>query len=354
MNGFTRVTGSEMEHELRDPPRMTPRVAASGLAAMLAALFCAVSAHAQGTPATATPSATTPAPAATPAPADGAGDAGPVAGPSPAAAPDGAVSGMGDINLYPKRVVIDDHNRVQSVGLYNKTTNTGDYDISIGDMMMTSDGRLVDLTQVSDAAAKVRVKGATTLLRWSPHRVTLPGSEAQMVRIMAHVPPDLPPGEYRAHFSAVAVPPDDGGVSIQDAAGQKQASGIGVHITPRFGISIPVILRVGETTLTTGIADPSVFTIPGGGKALHFRITRSGTRSAFGDVVVTAPGQKNPVAAVRGVGVYTEIDARDVNIPFDPKADPASYGPGAKLTITYLDDDVNPGKTLVSQVFTVP
>ena len=340
--GMARVTGARKCQHASDP----------GIAAALAMLICASGLHAQGTPASQTATAT---PAPSPAtPADAASDAGPVAGPAPAAAPDGAVSGMGDINLYPKRVVIDDHNRVQSVGLYNKTTNTGDYDISIGDMMMTTDGRLVDLAQVSDAAAKARVKGATLLLRWSPHRVTLPGSEAQMVRIMAHVPPDLPPGEYRAHFSAVAVPPDAGGVSIEDAAGKQQATGIGVHITPRFGISIPVILRVGETTLATGIADPSVFNLTGGGKALHFRITRSGTRSAFGDVVVTAPGQKNPVAAVRGVGVYTEIDARDVNIPFDPKADPASYGHGAKLTITYIDDDVNPGKTLASQVFTVP
>ena len=132
------------------------------------------------------------------------------------------------------------------------------------------------------------------------------------------------------------------------------AYGMGVHITPRFGISIPVILRVGDTTLSAGLASPGVINLPTGGKALRLRITREGTRSAFGDLAVTAPGAKSPVALLRGVGVYTEIDSREVTLPFDPKADPKSYASGAKLTITYTDDDADPGKVLAKQDYVVP
>lgn len=277
-------------------------------------------------------------------------------GPTNAQSPVGAVGGMGDINLYPKRVVIDDHNRVASVGVYNKTANTGDYDITINDMMMTGDGRLIDLaTAKADDPVRARVKPASELVRWSPHKFTLPGNESQMIRIMARVSADLPPGEYRTHFSAIAVPPGDDGLTIDEAAkGQQTTSGIGVKITPRFGISIPVIIRVGETTLTSGLKDLAVTTAPGGQKLLRLTITRSGTRSSFGDITVTAPGAAKPVAMIRGVGVYPEIDERTVMVPVEPTIDAHFTASGAHLTVSYVDDDYAPGKTLAKQDFIVP
>jgi len=277
-------------------------------------------------------------------------------GPTTAQTPAGSVSGMGDINLYPKRVVIDDHNRVASVGVYNKTANTGDYDITIADMMMTTDGRLVALaTAKDDDPTRARVKGASEMVRWSPHRFTLPANESQMVRIMARVSPDLPPGEYRTHFSAIAVPPGDDGLTIDEATrGKPSSSGIGVKITPRFGISIPVIIRVGETTLTSGLKDLAVTAAPDGQKLIRLTITRSGTRSSFGDVTITASGAPKPVAMIRGVGVYPEVDQRTVMVPVDPAIDARFIASGAKLTVSYVDDDFAPGKTLARQDFIVP
>lgn len=290
--------------------------------------------------------------ASVPAPAG----AGSTTAQAPAALPAGSVGGMGDINLYPKRVVIDDRNRVASVGVYNKTGNTGDYDISLADMMMTTDGRLVDLASAKDGdPVKARVKGAVDMVRWSPHRFTLPGNESQMVRIMARVSPDLPAGEYRTHFSAIAVPPGDDGLTIDEATRGKQATGgIGVRITPRFGISIPVIIRVGETTLTSGLKDLSVTSAPDGQKMIRLTITRSGTRSSFGDVTVTAAGAPKPVAMIRGVGVYPEVDERSVTLPVDPTLDARFVASGTKLTVSYVDDDFAPGKTLAKQDFIVP
>ncbi|TCM19785.1 hypothetical protein EDF56_103428 [Novosphingobium sp. PhB165] len=268
--------------------------------------------------------------------------------------PEGAVGGMGDINLYPKRVVIDDRARIASVGLYNRSIERGEYDIAIADKMMTSDGRLLDIETVTDPVERAKVHGAAAMLRWSPRRVVLGGSEAQTIRIMARVAPDTPPGEYRSHFSAVAVPPEDSSYSIEQAAGGQKLNSIGVRIVPRFGISIPVIVRVGQTTLTAGIENAHLVPLPGGGRGLQLTITRSGTRSAFGDIAVTAPGAKAPLAVLRGLGVYTEIDARQVTVPLDPAADPRLLASGAKLTVTYTDDDVDPGKVLASRDITVP
>lgn len=275
--------------------------------------------------------------------------------PAPAALPAGAVGGMGDINLFPKRVVIDERTRIASVGLYNRAAAPGEYEITVSDMAMQRDGRLVDLATVQDPAARDAVHTASGFLRWSPRHVALPASEAQMVRIMARVPPELPAGEYRSHFTVVSVPPETGGTSIDEAAGGEAGSGgIGVRIVPRFGISIPVIVRVGETTLSAGFKDLKLVTAPGTPPALSFTLTRAGTRSAFGDITVTAPGAKKPIAEIKGIGVYTEIAERAVQVLIDPATEPRFLARGTRWTVSYVDDDMSPGKVLARQEFVVP
>ncbi|RPF72276.1 fimbrial biogenesis chaperone [Aurantiacibacter spongiae] len=281
-------------------------------------------------------------------------------GPPPAASvaepPEGSVSGMGDVNLYPKRVVIDRRQRVASIGLYNRTADKGDYEISILDMLMGPDGNLYRLDNLPDGANADRLQAASSMLRYSPRRVELRGNEAQTVRIMARPPADLPDGEYRAHFQVISKPRDaDQGLSIDDAVNGLAASGqgIGVSIRPRFGIAIPVIVRVGETTLDVSLSEPRLVETDAG-PAIALTINRSGTRSAFGDLIVTAPGSDEPVAIARGVGVYPEVDTRDVLLGIDADFDRTLLRSGTTLTVTYLDDDVTPGATLAMREFQVP
>ncbi len=275
--------------------------------------------------------------------------------PSPAPLPPaGSVSGMGDVNIYPKRIVIDGRQRLGSLGMFNHTASPGEYEIGLSDMMMTSEGQLIELSTVTDEAARARVRTAGSLLRWSPHHVSLAGNEAQTVHIMVRISPDLPPGEYRSHFSVISVPDLSGGLTIDEAAGATSVSGIGVRIVPRFGISVPIIVRVGDTTLTSGLKDLTIASVPDGGKIVSLTITRAGTRSSFGDIAVVPAGSKNPIAQVMGIGVYTEVTERKVQIPIIPKSDPKFYARGARLTVIYTDDDVAPGRVLAKQEFTVP
>lgn len=185
---------------------------------------------------------------------------------------------------------------------------------------------------------------------------SLASTSMEQGRIMARIPPDLPPGEYRSHFSVVQIPPggEGGGFSVDDMSEQSASRSVGVRITPRFGISIPVIVRVGETTVQTGLRDLAVKTLSDGRKVVALTITRSGTRSAYGDITVMAPGQLKPVAIIKGIGVYPEVDSRPVNVPIDPKVPASAYAPGAKLMVTYTDDDYRPGEILARQDFVVP
>lgn len=267
--------------------------------------------------------------------------------------PAGSVGGMGDVNIYPKRVVIDDRHRIASLGLYNRSASPGEYEITVSDKLMRPDGSLVELDSVTDPAERARVRSVANLVKWSPRRVSLAGNEAQTVRIMAHVPPDLPPGEYRSHFAVVSNPAAAEAQTLDEATSGNQPSGIGVRIIPRFGISIPVILRVGETTLNVTLADIALVETPRG-KAVRLTIRRDGTRSAFGDIAVTVPRAKGPVAEVMGIGVYTEVGARTVEIPITPGIDPRLLAPGTRLTVTYTDDDAAPGKVLARSDFVLP
>ncbi|MBC2668167.1 hypothetical protein ACFOON_11455 [Novosphingobium piscinae] len=267
--------------------------------------------------------------------------------------PAGSVGGMGDVNIYPKRLVIDDRNRLATIGLYNRSASPGEYDIAVGDKLMTPEGNLLEFDAVTDPAARARLRSAAAMLRWSPRRVALGGSEAQTVRVMVRVPPGLAPGEYRSHFTIVSAPPAADALSIDSATGTAPSQGIGVRIVPRFGISIPVIVRVGETTLAVGLKDLALGEGPAG-RTINLTITRAGTRSAFGDIRITMAGSKVPVAEVLGVGVYTEVDSRSVQVPLNPKADPRLLVRGARLTATYTDDDTAPGKVLAKQDFVLP
>lgn len=270
-----------------------------------------------------------------------------------AAPPPGSVGGMGDINLFPKRVVLNGRRGIATVGLFNRAADAGIYEIEIVDMAMTPRGELVRFDNGLDEATKAKVRTASAFLRHSPRRVTLQGSESQIIRLMARATADLPDGEYRSHFTVVSVPEADG-FNIEEAVGGNQGSGIGVTIRPRFGIAIPVFVRVGATTLDVGITAAKLVTQPDGSRAIAFTLTRSGTRSAFGDITVRAQGAAKPIAISKGIGIYPEVDTRVVEVPVDPATDPRFLAKGARLTIEFVDDDFSPGSKLAEHAFAVP
>lgn len=260
---------------------------------------------------------------------------------------------MGDVNLFPKRVVMNDRREISTIGLYNKTTDDGDYEIAIVDMAMTPDGRLVRFDNDLDQATKVKVRTASSMLRYSPRRVTLRGSESQLIRVMARAGADLPDGEYRSHFVVTSVP-DQSGFSIDQAVNAGGSDTIGVSIRPRFGIAIPIFVRIGATTLDVGISNAQVLTAPDGSRAVAFTLSRTGTRSAFGDVTIKAQGSSKPIAISKGVGIYPEVDTRQVIVPVDEEADPRFLSRGTRLTIEFIDDDFSPGSKLAEHAFLVP
>src|SRR5207247_2335822 len=72
------------------------------------------------------------------------------------------------------------------------------------------------------------------------------------IRIAAHAPQGLPDGEYRVHLLFRAIPPAT--PVVQPAASQPE-KGVRFQLTPIYGVTIPVIVRLGNLQATAGIAN---------------------------------------------------------------------------------------------------
>jgi hypothetical protein len=120
--------------------------------------------------------------------------------------------------------------------------------------------------------------------------------------------------------------------------------GVQFKLTPIYGVTIPVIVRLGNLQATAGIANVQLEKKPGG-DAVGFDITRTGTRSTYGEVRVLKPGVKDPIAMEKGVAVYTEVGTRHVSVPVTASYKGDLSGP---VTVEYIET-TDDGSHLLAQ-----
>jgi hypothetical protein len=82
---------------------------------------------------------------------------------------------------------------------------------------------------------------------------------------------------------------------------------------------------------------------------VSLELVRAGGNSLFGNLEIRAKGKKEPIGLMRGVGVYTEIGYRAVLLPI--QRSPAA---GEQFELTFVDDDVTPGRVIARSTFTAP
>jgi len=251
----------------------------------------------------------------------------------PADAQPAAAPAPGDLMVMPSRIVLEGRAHSMEVMLRNQGSVAGTYRIFVKEMRMTSDGDLQD---------RDKAPGETTaadLVRFSPHQVLLGPGETQTIRIQTRIPEGLPDGEYRSHLVFEGVPTAE----IPQPPGADAPHTLSVILRPIFGISIPLILRHGETQGRISLADLS-FQAPataGDPPELDLNLVRTGNRSLLGDLeasVASGTTQKagTVVGRLRGVAVYDSIPARTVKLYLAGAA--ADYK-GGRLKVTYTPKD---------------
>jgi len=233
-----------------------------------------------------------------------------------------ASAGVGDLLVAPTRIVLDGRRGTELV-LNNIGDDTATYRISVEFRRMTPDGLLDDVTEPSAAE-----KAAADMLVYAPRRVTLAPHEPQSIRIAARPPQGLPDGEYRVHMLFRAVPPP----TPVTPAGE-QPKGVQLRLIPIYGVTIPVIVRLGNLEAKAGIANVHLDK-KDGQTAVALELSRSGARSTFGEVRVLKAGFKDPIATQKSVAVYTELNARNLTIPLSEDFKGDVSGP---VTVQYVE-----------------
>jgi len=234
-----------------------------------------------------------------------------------------AGAGVGDLLVAPTRIVLDGRKGTEII-LNNIGDEPATYRISVEFRRMTPDGNLVDVT---DATAQE--KAAADMIVYAPRRVTLAPHEPQSIRIAARPPQGLPDGEYRVHLLFRAIPPS----TPVAASGAEAAKGLQLQLIPVYGVTIPVIVRLGNLEAKAGISNVQVEKTDGK-PAIGLDLSRSGTRSTFGEVLVLKPGVKDPIATLKSVAVYTELGKRHVDVPLDENYKGELSGP---VTVQYVE-----------------
>ena len=254
------------------------------------------------------------------------------------------VKGVGDLAVVPHRVVFQGRDRAAEVMLRNDGSTSATYRILIKEMVMLPSGRLDDRTKAPGEIT------AVDLVRMTPRQVELKPGEVQMVRFQLRKPAELAEGEYRSHVLFQAVPPAD--VPEPEAAPGEHA--LSFKLTPIFGITIPIIVRHGNLKAQLGISKAQAMP-PEKDEApwtLAFSLERRGNSSVLGDlkVQVEKGGQLQRglvLAQMKGIGIYTGLEAREIRLPLDPARRGALRGAQLRITFTPTDGHASPVTALV-------
>jgi hypothetical protein len=258
-----------------------------------------------------------------------------------------------DLNVSPKRVVFDAATHSATVFVFNQGSEPGSYSLELADQVMMPDGRILKVADAAadpaGAAASQRLASAKGFVIITPRRVSLGPHESQTVRIRALPPADAAPGEYRTHLVVSALPPQDAGLTAEQAAGKADDKTLSVKVIALYSIAIPLIVRQGAPEVS-GHLDNVTVSAEGDHSVVAMELVRDGKNSIYGDIDVRVGGAKGAVVgAVTGVGVYPEVDRRSLRLALTRKV-----AAGEHLTVQWRDQDVKPGSLIAAKDLTGP
>jgi len=255
------------------------------------------------------------------------------------------------VSISPTRVVFEGRTRTASVTLINRGNEASTFRISFEHKRMTEDGQFETIKNPKPGEIF-----SDQMIRYSPRQVDLPPGQSQVVRLLLRKPPNLADGEYRSHMLFREVPEQSSQSIEQQTGKQKQMI---ISIKPVLGISIPVIVRQGNTSAEAQLVKNELQNIsPDMTKGmLVLKIKRTGNSSVYGDILATYHKNDNDkkgviVAQVNGIAVYTPNDTRTLNLPVQAPAG-IKLG-GGRIDVVYRTSPKEGNKVLAQGYAEVP
>ncbi len=215
-----------------------------------------------------------------------------------------SLQAQGDLMVFPKRLVFEGATKTSELNLANIGKDTARYNISFVQYRMNEDGSFTEI-QAPDEGQNF----ADKFLRYYPRSIVLGPKESQVIKIQLTKTNLMTPGEYRSHIYFRAVP----NAKPLGEEEKKDTTTVSVRLIPVFGITIPTIIRVGESTTKVTLSDLNFSfkndTLP----VFGLKFNRTGNMSVYGDLSVdyiSPSGKKTNVGKANGIAVYTPNPAR--------------------------------------------
>lgn len=220
---------------------------------------------------------------------------------------------QGDLLITPNRVIFEGRKLKEELNLINTGTETTTFSVSFVQRKMKEDGSFEVVTTEQNGQ-----QFADPYLRIYPRQVTLRAGEAQVIMLQCKRKADMQVGEYRSHLYFRSEKNYEAlGTKVKDTS-----KAVSVQLIPIFGMSIPIIVRSGETKAVASFSSLKVSN-QNEGLSLSCQLNRSGNASVYGDIKVeyiSDRGKITEIGALKGVAVYAEIDKRFISIPLEKKA----------------------------------
>ncbi len=247
-------------------------------------------------------------------------------------------SAQGDLMITPRRIVFEGTTRTVDINLANTGNDSATYAVSLVQIRMLENGGFETITEPDPGQMF-----AERFVRFFPRSVTLGPNEAQVVKVQLYRTSELQTGEYRSHFYFRAVPEKQ---PLGETSTTADTSTFSVRLTPIFGITIPVIIRSGETTASVTLSGLDLTMVNGNIPRLSFVFNRTGNMSVYGDITVdhiSTQGKITRVGVANGVAVYTPNALR--RFQFDLNSDSGvDFSKGTLRVIYSASSDVKPAR----------
>lgn len=213
---------------------------------------------------------------------------------------------QGTIMILPKRVIFNKSEIKKTITIMNTGDVTSEFSLSFVQRSMDEDGNFTEITKPEPGQ-----KFADRHLRIYPRRATLEAGKSQVVVIQRRRNNIIESGEYRSHLTFISSP----SIAPLEIKNDKDSLTFSTQITTLFGMSIPIIIRSGEVSVSASISDIKLEDT-----LLTFNLNRKGNISIFGDFLIQyIPEQGEPIIIKKanGFGVYTTIEKRIMKFKLD-------------------------------------
>ncbi|MEM7651034.1 MAG: hypothetical protein AAF204_02990 [Pseudomonadota bacterium] len=212
-----------------------------------------------------------------------------------------------DLTLLPTRIVFEEGERFDEVIIINSGDVVNTYEIG---------WQFYKMIQGQEPPYQ-KMEGSITdfdLSRhivYTPRRVTLAPGGRQKVKLALRRPPEVAPGEYRAHLAVRTLPADEGDAQVVEPTGEGLSAAVEINVA----FSIPVIFRAGEPTETAQISNVRLERNPNsGGLQAVVSVNRAGGPYGVLGHLFVYDGSGDVIGEISNAYIFPEVTSRTFTV----------------------------------------